>query len=99
MSASASIRANLFLSHFLLGAIFPVADIGAGANPLEKEMVSLRGVAKKRREQGAACSVNQMFAYCCGPATIVAQRQPLFSLINDRAVRADVNFARARWQA
>jgi hypothetical protein len=46
-----------------------------------KEMVSWRGVAKKRRKQEAGGAVNQMFAYCCGHATIVAQRQPLFGFI------------------
>ena len=37
-----------------------------------KEMVSWRGVAKKRRKQEPAGAINQMFAYCCGHATIVA---------------------------
>src|SRR5258708_25271333 len=46
-----------------------------------KEMVSLRGVAKKRRKQEPGGTVNQMFAYCCGHATIVARRQPLFGFI------------------
>ncbi|MEH2555830.1 hypothetical protein V1286_003359 [Bradyrhizobium algeriense] len=46
-----------------------------------KEMVSWRGVAKKRRKQEAGGVVNQMFAYCCGHATIVARRQPLFGFI------------------
>jgi hypothetical protein len=41
-----------------------------------KEMVSSRGVAKKRRKQEVGEVVNQMFAYCCGHATIVARRQP-----------------------
>jgi hypothetical protein len=49
-----------------------------------KEMVSWRGVAKKRRKQEAGGVVNQMFAYCCGHATIVARRQPLFGLICSR---------------
>jgi hypothetical protein len=44
-------------------------------------MVSWRGVAKKRRKQEAGGNINQMFAYCCGHATIVARRQPLFGLI------------------
>jgi hypothetical protein len=38
-------------------------------------------VAKKRRKQETGIVVNQMFAYCCGHATIVAPRQPLFWLI------------------
>jgi hypothetical protein len=46
-----------------------------------KEMVSWRGVAKKRRKQEAGGVVNQMFAYCCGHATIVAWRQPLYRAI------------------
>ena len=44
-------------------------------------MVSSRGVAKKRRKQEVAGVVNQMFAYCCGHATIVARRQPLSGYI------------------
>ena len=46
-----------------------------------ERMVSWRGVAKKRRKQEPGGDVNQMFAHCCGHATIVARRQPLFGLI------------------
>ena len=46
-----------------------------------KEMVSLRGVAKKRRKQETDGKVNQMFIHCCGHATIVARQQPLFGFI------------------
>ncbi len=42
-----------------------------------KEMVSWRGVAKKRRKQEAGAAVIQMFPCCCSHATIVARRQPL----------------------
>ncbi|MFG3593390.1 hypothetical protein [Bradyrhizobium sp. RDI18] len=45
-----------------------------------KEMVSWRGVAKKRREQEAGAPVNQMFPSCCSHATNVARRQPLFKV-------------------
>jgi len=46
-----------------------------------KEMVSLRGVAKKRRKQETDGKVNQMFIHCCGHATIVARQQPFFGFI------------------
>jgi hypothetical protein len=38
-------------------------------------------VAKKRRKQETGGAVNQMFAHCCGHATIVARRQPFFGFI------------------
>lgn len=62
-----------------------------------KEMVSWRGVAKKRRKQETGRAVNQMFAYCCGHATIVARRQPLFEFIGTRpATRLDFDRPRSR---
>src|SRR5215216_5390101 len=54
---------------------------GLWLNQPLKEMVSWRGVAKKRRKQETAGVVNQMLAHCCGLATIVAWRQPLFGSI------------------
>jgi hypothetical protein len=46
-----------------------------------QEMVSRRGVAKKRRKQEVGVAVCQMFACCCDHATIVAWRQPFCGAI------------------
>ena len=61
-----------------------------------KEMVSWRGVAKKRRKQETAGSINQMIVHCCGHATIVARQQPLFGFIE--AIPA-ARFDRSPFQA
>ena len=60
-----------------------------------KEMVSWRGVAKKRRKQETAGLINQMPAHCCGHATIVARRQPLFGFIEAAPLRK-ASISRAR---
>src|SRR2546430_8508216 len=79
MSVLASIRRTCFPRHLCRAREqFPVAFAGAVANQPLTEMVSWRGVAKKRRKQEAGKAVNQMPVNCCDHATIVARRQPLF---------------------
>src|SRR5437867_12564227 len=97
MSVLASIRRTCFPRHLCRAREqFPVAFAGAVANQPLTEMVSWRGVAKKRRKQEAGGVVNQMFAYCCGHATIVARRQPLLESIEPRpAIPSGRRFRRA----
>src|SRR5437868_5133189 len=54
-----------------------------------KEMVSWRGVAKKRRKQETAGLINQMPAHCCGHATIVARQHPLFGFMEAAGLHID----------